>query len=81
MVGYERVVFMDADMAVVSERGVDELMDVPLEGDEDDVKEREGKGRLFAACCACLCNPCQFEREHSLCLYLNALRGISRICP
>ncbi|EGS18334.1 transferase-like protein [Thermochaetoides thermophila DSM 1495] len=52
MVGYERVVFMDADMAVVSERGVDELMDVPLEGDEDDVKEGEGKERLFAACCA-----------------------------
>jgi len=69
MVGYERVVFMDADMAVVSERGVDELMDVPLEGDEDDVKEGEGKERLFAACCACLCNPCRFEREYSFLVF------------
>ncbi|KAL4930234.1 glycosyltransferase family 8 protein [Aspergillus undulatus] len=46
----ERVVLLDGDMLV--RKGMDELMDVPLDGDG------EGEGnRVFAASHACACNP------------------------
>ena len=51
MVEFERVVLLDSDMVVL--QNMDELMDIPLDG-----PEQEGKGnRVFAASHACTCNP------------------------
>ncbi|KAK5124774.1 hypothetical protein LTR85_001487 [Meristemomyces frigidus] len=48
---YERVVQLDSDMLVI--KNMDELMDIPLDGPEE-----QGKGgRVFAASHACVCNP------------------------
>jgi hypothetical protein len=45
---YERIVLLDGDILV--RRNMDELMDIPLDGEED------GE-RVFAAAHACACNP------------------------
>jgi len=73
LVEYERVVQLDSDMLVV--KNMDELMDIPLDG-----PEQEGRGkRVFAASHACVCNPlnkphyprdwipsnCAFTTQHS----------------
>ncbi|KAL4969959.1 glycosyltransferase family 8 protein [Aspergillus stella-maris] len=52
LTGFERVILLDGDMLV--RRGMDELMDTPLDGAE----EEDGNGnRVFAATHACACNP------------------------
>ncbi|KAL4940119.1 hypothetical protein BDV06DRAFT_26076 [Aspergillus oleicola] len=50
LTGFERVVLLDGDMLV--RRGMDELMDLPLDGGEG-----EKGNRAFAATHACACNP------------------------
>lgn len=65
LVEYERVVLLDGDMLV--RRGMDELMEVGLDGVEggevggiagNDTGKEAGIGnRVFAACHACACNP------------------------
>lgn len=59
LVEYERVVLLDGDMLV--RKGMDELMEVELDGGEDGVDGKDagiGNGtRVFAACHACACNP------------------------
>ncbi|KAL4884983.1 nucleotide-diphospho-sugar transferase [Aspergillus karnatakaensis] len=62
---FERIVLLDGDMLV--RRNMDELMEVPLDGDadeeEDDDEEHSRKGkRVFAASHACACNP--FKKAH-----------------
>lgn len=57
---FERVVLLDGDMLV--RRNMDELMEVPLDGDEQIGNERDGEvdaegKRIFAASHACACNP------------------------
>lgn len=51
LTGYERLVYLDADMLVT--KNMDELMDVEL-----DNAGLGGKGdRVYASCHACMCNP------------------------
>ncbi|KAL4799444.1 nucleotide-diphospho-sugar transferase [Aspergillus venezuelensis] len=50
LTGFERVILLDGDMLV--RRGMDELMDIPLDGDGE-----ENGNRVFAATHACACNP------------------------
>ncbi|KAL4866637.1 hypothetical protein BDV12DRAFT_131544 [Aspergillus spectabilis] len=63
---FERIVLLDGDMLV--RRNMDELMEVPLDGDVDededeDEGEEQGEGkRVFAASHACACNP--FKKAH-----------------
>ncbi|KAL4953347.1 nucleotide-diphospho-sugar transferase [Aspergillus filifer] len=52
LTGFERVILLDGDMLV--RRRMDELMDIPLDGDGD---EGEKGNRVFAATHACACNP------------------------
>ncbi|KAL5342075.1 nucleotide-diphospho-sugar transferase [Aspergillus crustosus] len=63
---FERIVLLDGDM--LARRNMDELMEVPLDGDADDEdddadQQHGGEGRrLFAASHACACNP--FKKAH-----------------
>ncbi|KAL2815233.1 nucleotide-diphospho-sugar transferase [Aspergillus cavernicola] len=72
---FDRIVLLDGDMLV--RKNMDELMDIPLD-EEDNDKDGEGK-RVFAATHACACNPlkkahypahwipsnCAFTSQHS----------------